>query len=102
MFILKILQKFFMRENASVFSIGPIDQPSHSASLELHDVLGQGARLVREDILDLSQLVVQIRGTGVGRRVGLFMEHVNILEHSTQLPKNNFAKVKQLYKGQNQ
>lgn len=46
------------------------------ALVEDHDVLGQGARLVREDVLHLAQLLVQGGGAGLGGRPLLHAEHL--------------------------
>ena len=41
-----------------------------------HDVLGQGARLVGEDVLHLAQLLIQGGGAGLRRRPLLHAEHL--------------------------
>ena len=46
------------------------------ALVEDHDVLGEGARLVGEDVLHLAQLLVQGGGTGLGGRPLLRAEHL--------------------------
>ena len=46
------------------------------ALVEDHDVLGEGARLVGEDVLHLAQLLVQGGGAGLGRRPLLHAEHL--------------------------
>lgn len=46
------------------------------ALVEHHDVLGQGARLIREDVLHLAQLFVQSGGTGLCRSPLLHTEHL--------------------------
>ena len=61
--------------HASSHVVGVKDLPSDRAADELHHILGQGSRLVREDILDLSQLLVQTCGTGHEARVGLLVVH---------------------------
>lgn len=44
--------------------------------VEGHDVLRECARLVGKDVLDLAQLLVQGSGPGLGRRLGLLVEHL--------------------------
>lgn len=46
------------------------------ALVEHHDVLGEGARLIREDVLHLAQLFVQGGGTGLCRCSFLHAEHL--------------------------
>lgn len=46
------------------------------ALVEHHDVLGEGARLIREDVLHLAQLFIQSGGTGLCRRLPLHAEHL--------------------------
>lgn len=46
------------------------------ALAEHHDVLREGACLVREDVLHLAQLLVQGGGTGLCRRPLLHAEHL--------------------------
>lgn len=46
------------------------------AFVEHHDVLGKGARLIREDVLHLAQLFVQSGGTGLRRGPLLHAEHL--------------------------
>lgn len=46
------------------------------ALVEHHDVLGEGARLIREDVLHLAQLFIQRGGTGLCRRPLLHAEHL--------------------------
>ena len=44
-----------------------------------HDVLGQCPRLIAENVLDLSQFLVQIGRFRPGRRVVLFVVHFQVL-----------------------
>ena len=54
-----------------------VEGPAYRALLELHLILGQGARLVREDILDLTEVLVEVgrappwSGSGLGLSLGL-------------------------------
>lgn len=50
--------------------------PVDGALVEHHDVLGEGARLIREDVLHLAQLFVQSGGTGLCGRPLLHAEHL--------------------------
>ena len=54
-----------------------VEGPAYRALLELHLILGQGARLVGEDILDLTEVLVEVgrappwSGSGLGLSLGL-------------------------------
>ena len=52
--------------------------PVDGALVESHDVLGERAGLVREDVLDLAQLLVQRGGPGLGRGVAAGMVHLPV------------------------
>lgn len=60
-----------------------IDGPVDAAFLEAHDVLCQGARLVREDVLDLAQLVVEAGAPGLGWNVLGTIIHLQIPVNKT-------------------
>lgn len=47
--------------------VSTVAAPCDAALLELHDVLRQSARLVGEDVLDLTQLLVQGRSPSLRR-----------------------------------
>ena len=49
---------------------------SDGALVEGHDVLRERARLVREDVLDLSELLVERGGARLGGRLGLLVKHL--------------------------
>mmetsp|Transcript_6081 Transcript_6081/g.10323 ORF Transcript_6081/g.10323 Transcript_6081/m.10323 type:complete len:252 (-) Transcript_6081:555-1310(-) len=53
---------------------------------ELHDVAGEGARLVREHILHLAQLLVEVGGLRPYRHVLLFVVHEVVGGHEHALP----------------
>lgn len=48
------------------------------ALVELHDVAGERARLVAEDVLHHSELLVQVGGPRHRRRVRLFVVHLTV------------------------
>ncbi len=50
----------------------------NGALLEGHDVLRERAGFIREDVLDLAQLLVQRGGSGFGRRVFISVVHLQI------------------------
>lgn len=53
-----------------------VDNAIDAALLEGHDVLGEGARLVGEDVLHLAQLLVEGGGAGLRRCPLLCAEHL--------------------------
>ena len=50
----------------------------YRALVEGHDVLGEGARLVGEDVLDLTKLLVQRGCSGLGRGVVWEIVHLTV------------------------
>ena len=50
----------------------------YRALVEGHDVLGEGARLVGEDVLDLTKLLVQRGCSGLGRGVVWEVVHLTV------------------------
>lgn len=56
----------------------PVGSARDTTLVERHDVLRERARLVREDVLDHAELLVQVRGPGHGRRVRLLVVHVDV------------------------
>ena len=51
----------------------------HGAFLEFHDVLRERARLVREDVLDLPEVVGDVPGLWCARRIEWPVVHVHVL-----------------------
>ena len=63
--------------------------PIDGALVEGHDVLGERARLVREDVLDLAQLLVQRGGPGLRRGVILGVVHLPVPVDVEAVPQPN-------------
>lgn len=55
-----------------------IAAPIDAALVEGHDVLGEGARFIREYVLDLAQLLVERGGAGFGIGIGGRIVHLLI------------------------
>lgn len=55
-----------------------VDNAIDAALLEGHDVLGEGARLVRENVLHLAQLVVEAGASRFSRKVLGLVIHVHV------------------------
>ena len=54
--------------------------------LELHDVARQRARLVREDVFDLSQLLIDVRCLSLHLEVLVTIVHQHVEAHEAPLP----------------
>lgn len=64
------------------------------ALVEVHDVLREGSGLVREDVLDLTQLLVEGRGSSLGRRVVVRVIHLLVpVDQQTVEEANHFHAV---------
>lgn len=57
------------------------------AAPEHHLVLGQRPRLVREEVLDLSQVLRDVEGPALNGRIGLFIVQVEVVVQEEDLPK---------------
>lgn len=64
-----------------------IVDPTNSATLELHFVLRESARLVREDILNLTQVFRDVQGPALHRLVRLLVVQLNVLHDEVHLAK---------------
>ena len=53
--------------------------------LELHDVAGKRASLIREDVLNLTELFVNICALSAHGKVLIVIIHVNVLIHEVSL-----------------
>lgn len=60
--------------------------PVHGALAEDHDVLGEGAGFVREDVLHLPQLLVEGGGPGLGWRAALGTVHLLVPVDEVAVP----------------
>ena len=61
--------------------------------LELHDITSQSAGLVAENILNLSQLLIDVSGLGFAGKVLITIIHVDVEAHERSLPElNNFER----------
>lgn len=59
------------------------------ALVEGHDVLCECSGLVREDVFDLAQLLVERGGPGLGRRVTLGIVHLPVPVYVETVPQAN-------------
>lgn len=66
-----------------------VSLPIYATLFKGHDVLCKGSSLVREDVLDLSQLLVQRGGPGLGSRVLLSVVHLQVPVDEIALAKAN-------------
>lgn len=58
-----------------------------SATPKDHLVLSQCPRLVREDILDLAQVLSDVEGSTLNGQIGLFIIQVKVIMQEEDLPK---------------
>ena len=63
-----IQRKYSVSASQGAISV-PEFGPRYGALLELHDVLGERPGLVGEEVLHLTQLLVQVRAVALGRQV---------------------------------
>lgn len=56
------------------------------ATPEHHLVLGQRPRLVREDVLDLAQVLRDVEGSTLNGQIGLFIVQVKVVVQEEDLP----------------
>lgn len=61
----------------------------NAALLEGHDVLRQGSCLVREDVVDLPQLLIEGGGSGLGSSVLLRVIHLQVPVDEVALDKTD-------------
>lgn len=66
-----------------------IGLPVDGTLVEGHDVLCECSSLVREDVFDLAQLLVERGGPGLGRRVTLGIVHLPVPVYVETVPQAN-------------
>lgn len=81
--------KFLLLLFCTGFAQLTISLPIDATLFKGHDVLCEGSSLVREDVLDLPQLLVQRGGPGLGRRVLLGVVHLQVPVDEIALAKAN-------------